>query len=193
MSKQATELAIIDDFSAISQYYTSGKSDELPDYQKEILDRWRSANKILMKFPKKSIAARRLQALYPNITIRQAQIDIDNACKFWNLVDPADKGFLQRWLIDFLSNKMGSNSIPEAIKAKYAATFEKLVSSIEEAKLDPKLMEKNNIYIQLNVNNNNINLTEKEIQALPRNIRAKILTLGSGEINEDEAIEIMNS
>jgi hypothetical protein len=69
-----------------------------------------------MKFSKKSIAARKLQAEFIEISIRQAQIDIDNACKFWNIVNPADKGFLQRWLIDNLQNSIMNPATPEVAK-----------------------------------------------------------------------------
>ena len=192
-----SKLSIIEkanqDFSAISQYYTSRDSIVLSEEQQRILNRWQSADKILMKFPKKSIAARRLQALYPDISLRQAQIDIDNACKFWNLVKPADKGFLQRWFLEFLLDKLASIAVPEAAKAKYAATLERLIAGIAEEKLDPKLMEKNTVNIQFNVNHNSFTLSEKDLKNIPTDIRQKLLQLTSTEIDESEAIEIMES
>ena len=191
--RQAIENIADKDFSVISQYYVAGNSEELSDYHKHILDRWRTADAILMKFPKKSIAARKLQAKYPEISIRQAQIDIDNACKFWNIVNPADKGFLLRWLIDSLQNSILSPTTPEVVKAKDRATLERLISSIQEETIDPKLMEKSTVNIQFNINNNNIIFTEKELNAIPINLRQKLLSLTANEITEADAIEIINS
>ena len=181
------------DFSLISEHYVAGKADLLPDYAKEILDRWRDADRILMRFPKKSIAAQKLRAIYPQITVRQAYIDLDNACKFWNIHKPADKGFLQRFLIDFLTSSIASNAVHESVKAKYAATLERLQSSIETEPIDPKLMEKNTINIQFNINKNNITFSEKELNMIPKSIRQKLLNLTANEITEDHAIEILNS
>jgi len=180
-------------FSLISEHYVAGKADLLPDYAKEILDRWRDADRILMKFPKKSIAAQKLRAIYPDISIRQAYIDIDNACKFWNIHKPADKGFLQRFLIDFLTGGIVSNAVPDSTKAKYAATLERLQSSIEAEPIDPRLMEKNTINIQFNINKNNIIFSEKELNMIPKTIRQKLLNLTANDITEDQAAEILNS
>ncbi|MDL2297251.1 hypothetical protein LJC37_04770, partial [Bacteroidales bacterium OttesenSCG-928-E04] len=60
------------DFEAISLYYSTGESEALTDKQKEILDRLRTAHAILRKYPRKSVAALKLQARYPNISKEQA-------------------------------------------------------------------------------------------------------------------------
>jgi hypothetical protein len=192
--RPAIETTASKDFSLISEYYVTGKSEKLPEHHKRILDRWRSADRILMKFPKKSIAARKLQAEFPEISIRQAQIDIDNACKFWNIVNPADKGFLQRWLIDNLQNSILSASTSDLAKARDRATLERLISAIKDESIDPKLMEKNTVNIQFNINNNNnIIFSEKELNTIPLAIRQKLLSLTQNTITETDAIEIMNS
>jgi hypothetical protein len=191
--KTAIETIANNDFSLISEYYVTGSSTELSEHHKRILDRWRAADRILMKFPKKSIAARKLQAEFMEISIRQAQIDIDNACKFWNIVNPADKGFLQRWLIDNLQNSIMSAATPELAKARDRATLERLISAIKDENIDPKLMEKNTVNIQFNINQNNIVFSEKELNTIPLAIRQKLLSLTQNTITESDAIEIMNS
>jgi hypothetical protein len=192
MSRTSIENIADKDFEEISNYYVSGSSEKLSEAQQLMLNRWRAAANILKKFPQKSIAARKLALLF-QISTRQAQIDIDNATKFWNLVNPTDKAFLQQWLIDFLWTKLSAKSVSEQTKAKYSATLERLISNIETEKLDPKLMEKNTVNIQFNVQNNQISLSEDDLKHIPESLKRKILALTTSEITEDNATEIMNS
>jgi len=182
-----------DIYSLISEHYASGKQDELPDYAKKVLERWQDADRILMKFPQKSVAARKLIAKYPEISVRQAQNDINDACKFWNLNNPTDKCFLQRFLINHITSSIVNPSVPFAIKAKYAATLERLQSAIGDEQIDPKLMEKNTVNIQFNFNQNNIVFSEQELNTIPLPIRQKLLALTQNTITEAEAVEIINT
>jgi hypothetical protein len=191
--RPAIETTANKDFSLISEYYVTGNSTELSEYHKQILNRWRAADRILMKFPKKSIAARKLQAEFPEISLQHAFVDINNACKFWNIVNPSDKSFLQRWLIDNLQNSIMNPATPETAKAKDRSTLERIITSINDEIIDPKLMEKNTVNIQFYINNNNITLSEKELNSIPVPIRQKLLALTQNTINETDAIEIMNS
>jgi len=193
MSRIGIDEAASKDFSEISEYYASGSSKELPQYLQNILKRWRSANDILMKFTKKSVAVRKLQALYPDITLRQAYIDIENACKFWNIHDKKDKDFLYRFLVENLMESITNKSTPDIVKSKNYATLQKLYASIESDPIDPKFMEKSTVNIQFNINQNNILFSEKEIASLPAEIRQKLLALTQSTINEENAIEIMQS
>jgi hypothetical protein len=192
MSRTSIEYIADKDFEEISNYYVSGSSEKLSDAQQLMLNRWRAAANILKKFPQKSIAARKLAPLF-QISVRQAQIDIDNATKFWNLVNPTDKAFLQQWLIDFLLIKLAGKSVSEQTKAKYSATLERLIANIETEKLDPKLMEKNTVNIQFNVQNNHISLSEDDLKHIPESLKRKILALTASEITEDIALDIINS
>jgi hypothetical protein len=193
MSRIALDQVSDKDFDAISQYYVSGSSERLSIEHQQILDRWRAAADILRKFPTKAIAVRKLVALFPDITIRQAHIDINNATKFWNIINPTDKLFLQSWLTDFLLKKLTSESVSEPIKAKYSATLERLISSIQEEKLDPKFMEQNVINIQFNIAKSDITFSEHDLKMLPKHLKEKILSLTHTEISETDAIEIINS
>jgi hypothetical protein len=189
--RQAIETVSSKDFSVISEYYITKSSEKLSEHHQKILNRWQAADRILMKFPTKSIAARKLQAQFPEISIRQAQVDIDNACKFWNLVSPADKGFLIRFLIEHIVNAIKKDEVSHAIKVKYVSILERLQESIQEEQIDPKLMEKNTVNIQFNISGNNIVFSEKELNTIPKNIRQKLLSLTSSDITEADAIEIL--
>jgi hypothetical protein len=193
MSRIALETTSDKEFSLISEYYVSGKSEDLPEYLQKILDRWRAADRILMKFPRKSVAARKLQVEFPNISIRQAQHDLNNACKFWNINTQTDKNFLYRFLVTHLTESIVSASTPDFIKSKDKATLAKLYASIEADPIDPKFMEKSTVNIQFNLNQNNIYFTEQELKSLPIPIRQKIMALTQTAITEDETVEIMNN
>ena len=193
MSRTAIQVIPESDYSIISLHYVEGRIAELPEHQRKIIERWQAADRILMKFPKKSVAARKLQAKYPEISIRQAQNDIDEACKFWNVHIKPDKGFLYRFLVDHISDCMVNPAVPYHIKVKYTAIWERLHSNVEEAAIDPKLMEKNTVNIQFNINNNNILFSEKELNSIPVSLRQKILSLTQNTITEADAVEIMNT
>jgi len=181
------------DFEAISCYYDSGESNLLSKEQKKILDRMRSAYAILMKYPRKRIAIRKLRLLYPEISERQAGRDLSFAMKLWNKYDPIDTDFQERYWLDLILKELSDPLSPPMVRAKNLATFEKYLSKLPPEKIDPKLMEKNNIYIQFNVNNQKINVPEAVLKSLPADIRNQFVGSINNEITEDTAAEIMKS
>ena len=144
------------DFEAISKYYDSGESNLLSKDQKKILDRMRSAHNILMKYPRKRIAMKKLRLLYPEISERQAMRDLSFAMKLWNKYDPIDTDFNERYWLELILKELSDPLSPPIVRAKNLATFQKYLATVPPEKIDPKLMESNSIYIQFNVNNQKI-------------------------------------
>lgn len=193
--KNAIEKVIDKDYEEISFFYAKGESEKLTESQQLILERWRSADSILRKFPQKMIAARKLKARYPEISERQALIDIDNACKFWNIYKPVDRDFLNRWFIDQLLSEIANKFASQASKAKNLATLGKYIENMPDMNIDPHHFEKNDVYIQININSQTISLSEKDIMNFPKSVRETILSqlYQNNEITEDIAGEIMES
>ena len=92
-TKQRTSIEQIreNDFEAISEYYTTGSSTALTEQQQRILERLRTAHAVMRKYPRKSVAALKLQARFPEISREQAYCDIRNACRLWNKYDPVSE------------------------------------------------------------------------------------------------------
>lgn len=182
-----------DDFAAISQYYSTGESTALTEKQQEILERLRTAHAILRKYPRKSVAALKLQARYPDLSREQAFVDIRNACHLWNKYDPIDRDFLEGWFLDWLMKEIANPACSDTARAKNMSTLQKYLALHPPVKIDPKLMESNQIFIQFNVNGKTLSLSEDLIAKLPMEMRRQFMDISNDEIGEDTAYEIINS
>ena len=191
--KQSIEQLQENDFEAISLYYTSGESEQLTEKQKEILDRLRTAHAILRKYPRKSVAALKLQARFPHISKEQAFVDIRNTCRLWNKYDPVDRDFLEGWFLDWLMKEIADPTSSDTAKAKNIATLQKFLAQLPPVKIDPKLMESNQIFVQFNFKDRNFALPEALLMKLPLDIRTQLMGNFRQEIGEDTAFEILNS
>jgi hypothetical protein len=192
-SEKSIERIEQEDFEAISLYYNSGDSELLSDRQIDILDRMRTAHALLSKYPRKRVAMRKLRLRYPEISERQAMRDISIAMQLSNKYNPIDRDFLEQYFLDKLLAEISDPSAPAVVTSKNLATLEKYLSNLPPEKIDPKLMEKNNIYIQFNVNNQKINVPEVVLKNLPTDIRNQFLGSINNEITEDIAAQTMKS
>jgi len=182
-----------DDFSAISEYYATGESAALTEKQQEILERLRTAHAILRKYPRKSVAVLKLQARYPDLSREQAFVDVRNACRLWNKYDPVDRDFLEGWFLDWLMKEIANPACSDTARAKNMGTLQKYLALHPPVKIDPKLMESNQIFIQFNVNGKAMTLSEDLIGKLPIELRRQFMDALNNEIGEETAYEILNS
>ena len=181
-----------DNYDEIIQYCLSGKEDELNDQQKLMLDRWRTAYNILQDTPVKYNAIKKLKLAYP-ISENQAAADVECAMKLWSKNNKYDKDFLNSWFLNSLIDNM-AKAKDEIAKAKFFAVFQKYLKDMPSSELDPKHMEKNNVYIQFNINNSQfVNIPQNELNKLPQDQLQRLFEGIPHEIKEAEAIEIMES
>lgn len=182
-----------EDFEAISQYYTTGQSEALTERQQHILERLRTAHAILRKYPRKSVAALKLRARFPDISREQAFCDLRNACRLWNKYDPVDRDFLEGWFLDWLMKEIANPATSDAARAKNLATLQKYLSQLPPQKIDPKLMEANQIFVQFNINNRHVSIPENVLLKLPLDVRRQLLCSLDDEITEEDACQILES
>ena len=182
-----------EDFEAISQYYTTGQSEALTERQQHILERLRTAHAILRKYPRKSGAALKLLARFPDISREQAFCDLRNACRLWNKYDPVDRDFLEGWFLDWLMKEIANPATSDAARAKNLATLQKYLSQLPPQKIDPKLMEANQIFVQFNINNRHVSIPENVLLKLPLDVRRQLLGSLDDEITEEDACQILES
>lgn len=182
-----------EDFEAISQYYTTGQSEALTERQQHILERLRTAHAILRKYPRKSVAALKLRARFPDISREQAFCDLRNACRLWNKYDPVDRDFLEGWFLDWLMKEIVNPATSDAARAKNLATLQKYLSQLPPQKIDPKLMEANQIFVQFNINNRHVSIPENVLLKLPLDVRRQLLGSLDDEITEEDACQILES
>jgi len=192
MSRKSIMQIASDNYDVISEYYLTGRDEELNDQQLIILERWKAAYNILKDTPVKYNAIKKLKLLYP-ISENQAAADVECAMKFWSKNNKYDKDFLNSWFLNSLIENM-SKAKDELAKAKFFAVFQKYLKEMPSNELDPKHMEKNNIYIQFNLNNSQfINIPQDELNKLPQDQLQRLFDGIPHEIKEAEAIEIMST
>ena len=59
--------------------------------------------------------------------------------------------------------------------------------------IDPKVMESNTVYIQVNVNGHSVPLSEAELEQIPMAVRQKLLASIGGNIDEQGAVKLLES
>ncbi|MBR4648431.1 MAG: hypothetical protein IKO75_15090, partial [Bacteroidales bacterium] len=95
--------------------------------------------------------------------------------------------------IDWLMREIADPATSDGARAKNLATLQKYLSQLPPQKIDPKLMEANQIFVQFNINNKNVAIPEEVLMKLPADIRRQLLGSLDDEITEDTAYEIINS
>ena len=96
------------------------------------------------------------------------------------------------WLIERLLLAIVNAKDPHA-EAKNLATLQRLYDNSPDVIIDPKLIEKNTINIQFNLNGNAITLSQEVLNKLPDALKIPILSAIPNEITEEQAAEIINS
>lgn len=187
-----TKIEKEDNYEVVSLAVMQGNIATLNNEQKEVYERTRAAYSIVCETPVKNKAVKKLQALFPGISLSQAYNDIDYAIKIWNPKNRFDKEFLETILLNTLIDNITDPNSDEVARAKNLATFQKYLSSLPQEPIDPKMMEKHDIYIQLNMNGTIINLPYSKGDLIaPEN--KQYATVLEHEITEVQAEDIMKS
>ena len=179
-------------YDKISEYYLTGREDQLNEEQIAILQRWKTAYAILWNAPTKRLAIAKLREQYP-ISETQAAADVNNAMKFWCKNHKVDRDYLNSWFIEKLMNEIIKEDADEYAKAKNLATLQKYLKDLPAQEIDPRHIEQNNINICFNIANQNFIIEEKDLHKLPTGKAEELLSKLSYEIIDIEATEIMNS
>ena len=179
-----------DDYEVVSLAVMQGNIATLNEEQKAMYDRTRAAYSIVCDTPVKAVAVKKLQALYPQLSLMQAYRDIDYAIKIWNPKNRFDRDFLESILLNTLIDNITDPNSDESARAKNLATFQKYLSSLPQEAIDPTLMQKHDIYIQLNMNGSTINLPYSSLDLISKD-NQQYATVLEHEITDVQAEEIM--
>lgn len=180
------------DYEVVSLAVMQGNIDTLNAEQKTVYNRTRAAYSIVCETPVKRTAVNKLQALYPDISLMQAYRDIDYSIKIWNPKNRFDRDFLESILINTLIENITDPNSDEAARAKNMATMQKYLSSLPQEAMDPTLMQKHDIYIQLNLNGETINIPYSKGELIAKK-NQQYATVLEHEITDVEAEDIMES
>ena len=178
-------------YEEVSLAVAQGRSGELNERQRAVLERTKDAYRIICDLPNKREAVNKLKELYPGLSEMQLYRDINYAIRIWNPMNRLDRDFLTTAFLNKLIKEIYDEECDAATRAKNLATFERYLSNIPQDPMDPTMMEKHTINIQLNINGSTITVPADKWAKLKEN---KIIAAAlEQEISETQAAEIMES
>lgn len=177
-------------YEEVSLAVAQGKSDLLDERQKAVLERTKDAYRIVCEIPNKRKAVNKLHELHPELSEMQIYRDINYAIRIWNPVNRLDKDFLETVMVNALIEEIKNPEASEDARAKNLSTLQRYLSAMPSEPMDPMMMEKHDIFIQLNINGSTINVpTDKWDKIKDNKIIADAIM--EQEISDVQAAEIM--
>lgn len=177
------------DFETIALAVMQGRSGDLNSDQRHKLDLTRDAYRIVCGYPNKSVAVKEMCALHPELSERTALTYVNQGIRIWNPGDRLERDFLNTVFLQALIKEIYSEDSDAATRAKNLATLQRYLSDMPQDPMDPTMMEKHTINIQLNINGNTINIPADQWAKIKEN---KLIAAAlDQEITEAQAVEIM--
>ena len=183
------------DYHIIKQAILDPTNSELSPAHQQKLERLVSASKILDRYPVLRNAVKIFMIKYPEISQAHAYREIHTASRIFNDIHTFDFDFWHSWLINNIVKQIQMAETMQDLKA-WSSGHGQLIKAIGEkpqVETDPKLVEKHNFYIQVINNNQKVNLDLDKMDQLSKTTRQEIASGLFSEIDEDEAIQIMDS
>lgn len=176
-------------YEEVSLAVAHGRGGELNERQRAVLQRTKDAYRIICDLPDKRKAVNKLHELYPELSEMTLYRDINYAIRIWNPMNRMDRDFLITAFLNKLISEIYNDECDAATRAKNLATFERYLSNMPQDPMDPTIMEKHTINIQLNINGSTITVPADKWAKIKENrIIAAAL---DQEISEAQAAEIM--
>lgn len=178
-------------YEEVSLAVADGRSEQLNERQQAVLERTKAAYRIICDLPDKRKAVNKLKELYPELSEMTLYRDINYAIRIWNPMIRMDRDFLTTAFLNKLISEIYNDECDAATRAKNLATFERYLSNMPQDPMDPTIMEKHTINIQLNINGNTITVPADKWAKIKEN---KLIAASlEQEISETQAAEIMES
>lgn len=178
-------------YEEVSLAVSDGRSEQLNERQQAVLERTKAAYRIICDLPDKRKAVNKLKELYPELSEMTLYRDINYAIRIWNPMNRMDRDFLTTAFLNKLISEIYNDKCDAATRAKNLATFERYLSNMPQDPMDPTIMEKHTINIQLNINGNTITVPADKWAKIKEN---KLIAAAlDQEISEAQAEEIMES
>ena len=176
-------------YEEVSLAVADGTSDQLNERQQAVLERTKAAYRIICDLPDKRKAVNKLKELYPELSEMTLYRDINYAIRIWNPMNRMDRDFLTTAFLNKLISEIYNDECDAATRAKNLATFERYLSNMPQDPMDPTIMEKHTINIQLNINGSTITVPADKWAKIKEN---KLIAAAlDQEISYAQAVEIM--
>lgn len=177
------------DFETIALAVMQGRSGDLNDDQRRKLDLTRDAYRIVCEYPNKSVAVKTMRELHPELTERTALNYVNYGIRIWNPGNQLERDFLNTVFLTAIIKEIHDPNADSASRAKNLATLQRYLSDMPQDPMDPTIMEKHTINIQLNINGSTITVPADQWAKIKEN---KLIAAAlDQEISEAQAEEIM--
>lgn len=183
------------DFENIKAYILEGNETALPDYQRKILDRWLTASKLLDKNPVMKNAVTMLRLKYPDVSRTQAYEDCRNAIRMFNSKKDFNYDTWRNWLLDDIVQLCIKAKETGDLKA-WALAQRNLIKALGEAPsqdIDPKLLEKHQIIVPIQINSNTYNFDLNKLISMPIDLRTRVADALVFPASDEDIVKIMES
>lgn len=183
-------------YEVILAYILKPEESPLPEEYREQFNRVRSAAQLLDDYHPNNVIPR-LLAKY-NITRYKAQEDIRLAQELFKSKHTFDWDFWQTWQIKDLVETIRTCKLAGGKKEKERIAAHKVLREIIGEKPsgveDPKRMEKNVFYLQLNNNSTTVNISLDKLKGLSQDeIQIITAAMTAPEIEDAEIIDLLNT
>jgi hypothetical protein len=182
------------DFLAIRDYCLDPDGESLSESQRIRLDRIRAAGKFMNKYPHKKQVVNLLRTTF-QISETQAKKDLDDSMYIFNIENKFNYEWWHNWALENIADLIQSCR-NAGDRSNWAKAQKNLLAALGEppkTNIDPKLMEKHNIYYQISVNNQIVNIDIRDLGKLPKSLIDVIKPTLFQEIDESQANDIMNT
>lgn len=177
------------DFESISLAVMQGHTDALSEEQQRMLDLTRDAYRIVCEYPNKSVAVKTMRELHPELSERTALNYVNYGIRIWNPGNQLERDFLNTVFLTAIIKEIHDKNADSASRAKNLATLQRYLADMPQDPMDPTMMEKHTINIQLNINGSTITVPADKWAKIKEN---KIIAAAlEQEISETQAAEIM--
>lgn len=190
--RQALETVNDNNFEVVREYLHTGKAVALNDEQKRMLDLCLEAYGLLKKYPQRNVCIRQFMVTTKAVYNTAAKY-VDFARKNWPSYIDVRREFLNTYLVNQLLTEISSPDATEAGRAKNLATLQKYIEHLPDQPVNPSIMESNTINVQININGHVVALSEKVLEQLPMEVRNTMMQAMNGDIEDAEAVELLDN
>ena len=179
-------------FEAVRDYINTGNSRALNDEHKHMLDICVFCYGLLRDFPQRNVCIRKLMAA-KGLPYTTAARYVDFTRQTWGNYVDYRREFLEVFFLEKLMAEISSPDASEAVRSKNLATLQKYLDNRPADNIDPKLMEKNTVNIQVNLGAKHFVLNQSMLAALPVAVRQQILAAIDDTVDDAGAEALLES
>lgn len=179
-------------FEVVREYINTGNSRALDEEHKRMLDICVFCYGLLRDFPQRNVCIRKLMAA-KNMPFTTAARYVDFTRQTWGNYVDYRREFLEVFFLEKLMAEIASPDASEAVRAKNLATLQKYLDNRPADNIDPKLMEKNTVNIQVNLGTKSFVLNQAMLAALPVAVRQQILAAIDDTVDDAGAEALLES